>query len=136
MIFGGFKRCLYPIQKFQSDSERVLSVVLDRESEKWFKPARGQFQIFYKWGNDQSEYQPDFVAETKDAVYMLEPKMRKDMQDAEVTAKKNSAVSWCRHASEHASKNGGKTWKYLLIAHDVIAENMTLKGLAAQATIT
>jgi type III restriction enzyme len=129
------KKCLYPIQKFQSDSERVVSIILDRESEKWFKPARGQFQIFYKWLADQREYQPDFVAETKDAIYMLEPKMRKDMEDPEVTAKKDSAVSWCKHATEHASKNGGKPWKYLLIAHDVIAENMTLQGLEAQSLV-
>jgi type III restriction enzyme len=134
MIFGGFKRCLYPVQKFQSDTERVLSIILDRESEKWFKPARGQFQIFYKWLADQREYQPDFVAETKDVIYMLEPKMRKDMEDPEVIAKKNSAVPWCKHATAHASENGGKPWKYLLIPHDVIAENMSLGGLAAQFT--
>lgn len=32
MIFGGFERCLYPVQKFQSDPERKLAVILDRES--------------------------------------------------------------------------------------------------------
>jgi type III restriction enzyme len=132
MIFGGFKRCLYPVQKFDSDSERVLSVILDREAEKWFKPARGQFQIFYKWGTDQREYQPDFVAETSKCIYMLEPKMRKDMEDPEVIAKKDSAVRWCQHASEHSVKNSGKPWKYLLIPHDAIAENMTLAGIEAQ----
>lgn len=132
MVFGGFTRCLYPVQKFQSDTERVLSVILDRETTKWFKPGRGQFQIFYKWGADQREYQPDFVAETGDFIYMLEPKARNDMNGGEVIAKKDSALRWCQHASEHALKNGGKQWKYLLIPHDSIAENMTLKGLAAQ----
>lgn len=132
MIFGGFSRCLYPVQKFQSDPERVLSVILDREAAKWFKPGRGQFQIFYKWGTDQREYQPDFVAETPDAIYMLEPKMRKEMEDGEVVVKKDSAVRWCQHASEHAVQNGGKPWKYLLIPHDAIAENMSIKGLTAQ----
>ena len=43
--FGGFKRCLYPVQKFQSDAERKLAVILEREASKWFKPAKGQFQI-------------------------------------------------------------------------------------------
>lgn len=135
MIFGGFSRCLYPVQKFQSDTERVLSIILDREALKWFKPGRGQFQIFYKWGTDQREYQPDFVAETKDAIYMLEPKMRKDMEDQEVIHKKESAISWCKHASDHALKNGGKPWKYLLIGHDLIAENITLKGLESQSVV-
>ena len=44
-LFGGFERCLYPVQKFQSDQERRLAVILERESLKWFKPAKGQFQI-------------------------------------------------------------------------------------------
>jgi len=131
-IFGGFKRCLYPVQKFQSDPERVLSVILDRESEKWVRPSRGQFQIFYKWVADQRECQPDFVAQTAERIYMLEPKARNDLQDHELVAKKDSAVRWCQHASEHSAKNGGKPWKYLLIPHDAVAENMSIGGLAAQ----
>lgn len=132
MLFGGFKRCLYRIQKFQSDSERKLAVILDRESEKWFKPALGQFQIFYKSGTDHPEYVPDFVAETDACIYLLEPKARNDMTDADVLAKKDAAVRWCVHASAHAEKNGGKPWKYLLIPHDAITDNMTLPGLASQ----
>ena len=135
MIFGGFSRCLYPVQKFDSDTERVLSVVLDREAMKWFKPARGQFQLFYKWGADQREYQPDFIAETADAIYMMEPKARNAMEDGEVIAKKDSAVRWCQHATDHAAQNGGKPWKYLLIPHDAVAGNMSIKGLAAQFTL-
>ncbi len=136
MIFGGFKRCLYREEKFQSETERVLSVVLDREGEKWFKPGRGQFQIFYKWVADQREYQPDFVVEMSKCIYMLEPKMRKEMEDPEVTAKKDSAVRWCQHATDHAANNGGKPWKYLLIPHDAIAENMSITGLAAQFAVS
>jgi type III restriction enzyme len=40
-------------------------------------------------------------------------------------------VQWCRHATHHAVSNDGKPWKYLLIPHDVIAENMTIAGLAS-----
>ncbi|MBI2276893.1 MAG: hypothetical protein HYU74_06050 [Dechloromonas sp.] len=46
-LFGGFQKCLYPVQKFDSDSERKLAVILEREASKWFKPAKGQFQIYY-----------------------------------------------------------------------------------------
>ena len=59
-VFAGFKRCLYPVQKFDSEAERVLAVILDRDADKWFKPANGQFQIFYKQGAATLEYQPDF----------------------------------------------------------------------------
>lgn len=134
-LFGGFQKCLYPVQKFQSDAERKMSVILERESLKWFRPAKGQFQIFYKRGADQREYQPDFVAETANTIYMLEPKAANQMSDEEVLTKRDAAVKWCRHASGHTCSYGGKPWKYLLIPHDTIAENMTLEGLERQFAI-
>ncbi len=128
-LFGGFQRCLYPVQKFDSEAERILAVILDRDAEKWFKPAKGQFQIFYKLGAEHPEYQPDFVAETADAIYMLEPKARNKMLDADVLAKKEAAEQWCRNATNHNTKHGGKPWIYGLIPHDTIAENMSIDGL-------
>jgi len=133
-LFTGFSRCLYSEEKFQSDSERMLSVILDRESLKWFKPAKGQFQIFYKWASEHPEYQPDFVGETEDTIYMLEPKARNQMGDPEVLAKRDAAVAWCKRASDHSASYYGKPWKYLLIPHDAIAENMTLSGLEAMVS--
>ena len=131
-VFGGFKRCLYPVQKFDSEAERVLAVILERDAAKWFKPAKGQFQIFYKQGADHLEYQPDFVAETKDAIYMLEPKASNQMADPVVLVKKEAAIRWCKNASDYALANGGKPWRYVLIPHNAIAVNMTLDGLAGQ----
>jgi type III restriction enzyme len=131
-LFGGFERCLYPVQKFESDAERRLAVILERDTIKWFRPARGQFQIYYRDGADHREYQPDFVAEAAETIYMLEPKMRKELVDPLVLAKKDVAVSWCANASGHALSHRGKPWQYVLIPHDAIAENMTLDGLASQ----
>jgi len=128
-LFGGFQRCLYAIQKFQSDPERRLAVVLDRDSLRWFRPAKGQFQIFYKAGADHLEYQPDFAAEAEKAVYLIEMKSRKELGAAEVEAKRDAAVTWCGHASDHAATYNGKPWRYVLIPHDDIAENMTFTGL-------
>ncbi len=129
-LFGGFERCLYPHQKFHSDAERTLAVILDRDSLKWFRPVKGQFQIFY--GRHHAEYQPDFCAETETMKYLLEPKMRTQMNDPEVVAKRAAAERWCELASEHAKTCGGKPWQYALIPHDVIQENMTLEGLAGR----
>ncbi len=131
-LFGGFKHCLYPVQKFDSEAERKLAVILEREASRWFKPAKGQFPIFYRQGSDHLEYQPDFVAETDGAVYMLEPKASNEMEDPVVLAKKEAAVSWCRIASDDAAKHGEKPWRYALIPHNAIADNMTLKGLVEQ----
>ena len=105
---------------------------MERDAQKWFKPAKGQFQIFYRSGADHLEYQPDFVAETADAIYMLEPKGREELLVQDVLAKQAAAVQWCQHASAHAASYGGKPWRYALIPHDVIADNMTLEGLVKQ----
>ncbi|MGD0958626.1 MAG: DEAD/DEAH box helicase family protein [Methylomonas sp.] len=126
MLFGGFARCLYPLQKFDSDTERRFAIILDRDSLKWFKPAKGQFQIYYKLGAEQPEYVPDFVAETEMEVLMVETKARNDVNTEEVQAKADAAVRWCKHASDYGAEVGNKAWKYLLLPHDEITESRRL----------
>ncbi|MEO5829746.1 MAG: DEAD/DEAH box helicase family protein [Rhodanobacter sp.] len=123
LLFGGFSRCLYSLQKFDSDTERRFSVILERDALKWFKPAKRQFQIYYKLGIEQPEYVPDFVAEMGDAVFMIETKARDDMTSTEVTAKAEAASRWCQHATEYAAQVGSKPWRYLLIPHDEVLES-------------
>ena len=135
-LFGAFSKCLYGVQKFQSEPERKLAVILERDSAKWFRPALGQFQIYYKVGANHQEYQPDFVAETDSAIFMLECKASNEMESPEVLAKRDAAVLWCARASDHTATCGGKPWAYLLIPDDVIAENITLGGLAARYAVS
>jgi len=133
MLFSGFRTCLYRVQKFDSDSERRFAVVLENDSEvlKWFKPAKGDIPIFH---SGDTPYEPDFAVETKTAKFLCETKRADEMEDREVLAKAKAAIEWCQHATVHAGKNGGKSWSYLLIPHDVITDNKTLKGLAASCT--
>jgi type III restriction enzyme len=131
-VFGGFAKCLTTVVKFHSEAERKLAVVLERESLKWIRPAKGQFQIYYRSGQEQLEYQPDFVAEMDDHIIMLEPKMASQMTDRDVLAKRDVALQWCAWASEHAQTYGGKPWRYALIPHDSIAENITIEFLLKQ----
>lgn len=128
-LFGGFDHSLYPIEKFQSDPERRLAVILEREEFKWFRPRKGQFQLFYKWGAEHREYQPDFVAEGPDKIFMLEPKAANEMKDEEVLAKRDAGVKWCELATDYAATTGEKPWEYALIPHDAIKDNMTIFGL-------
>jgi type III restriction enzyme len=134
MVFGGFRRCLYPIQKFDSDPERRFAILLEDEQQdlKWFKPAKGQFQIYYQ--NDKS-YEPDFVVEAIAAKLLCEPKRASEMDDEEVQAKARAAVEWCRRATAHELEHGGKPWSYLLIPHDAISANRSLSALAATFTV-
>src|SRR5690606_11505299 len=87
MLFGGFNKCLYPVQKFDSDTERRVAVILERDALRWFKPAKGQFSICYRDGAEHPEHVPDFVAETNDCVLMIETKTQEDMADAIVQSK-------------------------------------------------
>lgn len=133
MLFSGFRKCLYRIQKFDSDSERRFAMILenDREVMKWFKPAKGDFRIHY---TSDASYEPDFVAETKSAKFLCEAKSAAEMTDEEVQAKARAALEWCKNATAHEQKYGGKPWFYLLIPHDIISDNKTLQGLAASWT--
>ena len=133
MLFNGFQKCLYSMQKFDSDSERRFAVILENDEGilKWFKPAKGDFQIHYS--HDES-YEPDFVVETKTSKFLCEPKRASEMTDEKVLAKADAAVVWCEHATDNAKTNNGKPWTYLLIPHDRISEQMTLSGLEARYT--
>lgn len=132
-LFGGFRKCLYPVQKFDSNPERILSVILDRDVDRWFRPHTGQFQIRYRRGSDHPEYVPDFVAETASALFMLEVKASNQLTDKEVRAKAEAAREWARHATKYTSQNGGKPWVYVMLSHDTIQENMSLDGLTNAA---
>ena len=126
MLFGGFTKCLYPLQRFDSDTERRFAVILERDAQKWFKPAKGQFLVYYKLGTEQPEYIPDFVAETATHTLMVETKARTDIESQEVQAKASAAAQWCRHASDHAAIVGGKPWVYVLLPHDEVKESARL----------
>ena len=130
-IFGGFKKCCYLYQKFDSDPERRFAVLVDGEAavEKWLKPGRAQFQIEYRSGD---AYEPDFVVETAKQMLICEIKAKDEMTDPVVQAKAQAAVKWCKSASQHAAESGGKPWAYLLIPDDQLIGSATLNGLVAK----
>ncbi|GMO46019.1 MAG: hypothetical protein Ta2G_01010 [Termitinemataceae bacterium] len=126
IIFNGFEKCLYPAIKFSSDTERKFSIILDRDSIKWLRPALGQFEISYCVDNNVFEYVPDFVAETDDSIYMIETKAANEISSPAVLAKKAAALKWCGLATEYNKTIAKKPWKYLLIPHDEVHENRDL----------
>ena len=133
MLFSGFKRCLRTPVKFDSDTERRFAVILENDKEvlKWFRPTRDEIRIDLR---GDTSYEPDFVVETKAAKFVCETKASNEMTAPEVLTKAKAAAEWCGHATKHEGENGGKPWTYLLIPHDVITDNKTLKGLAASYT--
>ena len=135
LAFGGFKRCVYEIQKFDSEPERLFAIVLESDPAvlKWVKPLPGLVRIDYRHGLG---YEPDFVVETPNEKLLCEIKRASEVDDAEVREKAAAGVAFCRHASEHARDNDGKPWKYLLIPHDAVTIATTLDAFAKRYTVS
>ena len=131
IVFTGFTKSYYVECKFDSKTEQDFSNVLEDDPEvlKWLRPASNQFNIY--WSNGSKKYEPDFVVETADAIYMVETKAKKNMQDADVLGKKKAAEEYCKNASEFTKTVGGKPWKYVLLAHDTVDRAASFRYLTA-----
>ncbi|WP_036279942.1 hypothetical protein [Methylocystis sp. ATCC 49242] len=132
-VFGGFQRCCYPYQRFQSNEEREFAVLIDSANEtdvlRWMKPGSRQFRIEYANGQP---YEPDFVVETRTQKLIVEIKAANEMTDPVVQAKARAACKWVRYANEHAAQTGGKLWAYALVPHDAVLPSASLAGLMAR----
>jgi type III restriction enzyme len=133
-IFSGFKKSCYHLAKFDSDSERLMSELLERDAsvKLWMKPGPNQFKLY---SSDGLPYQPDFVAESNDRLLIIETKRADQMKEASVLQKAELAALWAHIATVcHSQKVGGKPWTYLLVPHTAVAPNTTLSGLIASFT--
>lgn len=130
-LFVGYKKSLFPELNFDSDPERRFSAILEDSPQvlRWFKPTTNDIMIFYESGK---EYEPDFIVETDNKMLLVEIKAEKDVNDSGVQNKASAAKLWCQYASEHALKNGGKAWKYLLIPDIEVLSNATLDALTSK----
>ena len=128
-VYRGFEKACHFEYKFDSNTEKELAFVLENDSTvvKWLRPANSQFHIY--WDNNSKRYEPDFVVETEDAIYMIEPKSKDKMQDSDVLQKAEAAKIYCQYATEYNLENGGKPWHYLLIPHDEINRTISLQFL-------
>lgn len=129
VLFTGFKKALHPIYKFDSAPERRFSIVCetDPEVQKWLRPAPKQFNLFYD-GNRR--YEPDFVVETSDTMYLVEIKGEDRLNDEDNLHKKQRAVRYCQVANVYCEGNGLKTWKYLYIPSQQVQTTSSFNMLA------
>ena len=116
-LFTGYKKSYYPENAFDSDSERLFSIILEEDSDviRWIKPPLNQLGLFWQAGQ---QYNPDFLVETVTEKYMVEVKASKDADSDEVIAKAKEGIKWCRFAS--TADPDKKHWSYRLITDDNI----------------
>lgn len=134
-LFNGFKKALHPIYKFDSAPEKRFAIICEQSEEviKWLRPAAKQFNLFY--GNGQ-RYEPDFVVETSDTMYLVEIKGEDKLNDENNLLKKQRAVRYCQVASVYASGHGLKQWKYLYIPSQQVQTNSSFTMLAQRFEVT
>ncbi len=115
-IFTGFMKSYYLNYKFDSSTELDFAFLLENDDDilKWLRPVPNQFKIY--WGNGTHLYEPDFVVETKEKIYMIETKAERDMSNKDVIEKKRAAEEYCSVVSKVTTK----PWQYVLIPHDEV----------------
>ncbi|MBR0519641.1 hypothetical protein IJJ97_07610 [bacterium] len=131
-----FKKCVFNYAKFDSKiGELALARILefDQDVIKWLRPHSNEFTIKYNSGNN---YEPDFVIETEDKIYLTEVKGEDKINNPDVIAKKQSALKYCEIVSKWCKENGYKEWKYLFIPSLQIKSNSTFMQLAERFVVS
>lgn len=123
-LFTGYKKSYYPANAFDSDTERLFSIILEEDPDviRWIKPPLNQLGVFWKAGQ---QYNPDFLVETTAGKFMIEVKALNEVTSEEVISKAKEGIKWCRFASMADSDH--KPWEYKLISDNNIHLGNTCK---------
>ena len=130
VLFTGIKRGVFSTAKFDSkEGELTLARVLetDDDVQNWLRPHPREFNITYNHGHN---YEPDFVVETEDTIYLVEVKGEDKLNDPDVIAKKKRGIQYCEVASRWGKANGYKEWRYLFIPSKQVMPNSSFMQLA------
>ena len=135
ILFNGICKGVFSAAKFDSRPELILARILERETGviKWLRPAPTEFNISY---GDGKQYEPDFVVETDDMIYLVEVKGEDKENDADVLAKKERAANYCNIVTDWAKKNGLKEWRHVFIPSQEIQMDVSFaENLAHRFTV-
>lgn len=130
VLFTGIKKGVFSSAKFDSvEGELTFARLVESDPDvlNWLRPAPEEFNITYSGGR---RYEPDFVIETENAIYMTEVKGENMLQNPDVTAKKETGIKYCEASSSWGLANGYKPWRYLFIPTGQINMNSSFLHLA------
>lgn len=114
------------LYSFSGGAEGKLSFarIIERDDDvlNWLRLSSKEFNITYNHGKN---YEPDFVVETENTIYLVEVKVEKDLNDPDVIAKKKRGILYCETVTHWSEANGYKPWMYLFIPANHIYLNST-----------
>lgn len=123
-LFTDYKKAYYTENTFDSDTERLFSIILEEDPDviRWIKPPLNQLGLFWQAGQ---QYNPDFLVETTSGKFMVEVKASNEVTACDVVAKAREGIKWCYFAS--TADPDHKVWEYRLISDDNIKLGNTCK---------
>ncbi len=136
VLFTGIKKGVFSEVKFDSaEGELSFARIIERDEDvlNWLRPSPKEFNITYNHGKN---YEPDFVVETEDTIYLVEVKAEKDMNDPDVITKKKRGILYCKTVTHWSEANRYKPWKYLFIPANQIYPNSTFMMIAKKFAAT
>ena len=91
VLFDGIRKGVFDSAKFDSQPELQFARVLESDTDvlNWLRPAPQEFNITYNHGHS---YEPDFVVETENMIYLIEIKGEDKLNDPDVIAKKKRDI--------------------------------------------
>lgn len=105
--------------------EKAVIEFLDKdgEVERFLKINESMhgFAVIYYMRSDglMATYHPDFIAATKDKIYLIETKGNDKMFDKNVRQKQTAAAEWVRKINDlKPAERMERTWEYVLISED------------------
>lgn len=136
VLFTDIKKGVFSEVKLDSEEgELSFARIVERDEDvlNWLRPSPKEFNITYNHGKN---YEPDFVVETDDTIYLVEVKAEKDLNNLDVIAKKKRGILYCETVTHWSEANGYKPWRYLFIPANQIFPNSTFKMIVKKFTVT
>lgn len=136
VLFTDIKKGVFSEVKLDSEEgELSFARIVERDEDvlNWLRPSPKEFNITYNHGKN---YEPDFVVETDDTIYLVEVKAEKDLNNPDVIAKKKRGILYCETVTHWSEANGYKPWRYLFIPANQIFPNFTFKMIVKKFTVT
>lgn len=132
-IFKGYRKSCLGYNKFDSSPEKIFADIMENSDDviRFLRPATKQFSLIYDRFKG-SKYEPDFIVETANKIYMVEIKDNTKLNDEVVIAKKDCGVLFCEKATEFNSNKNGKPWQYAIIPDNKVTINASFKKLITE----